>query len=98
MTGERIHRLSRFALIALSLVALLDVLIGFLLMPHPPETDEGTGAHIFQLAIVAFAGMLLLFFATADWRQPWRSARLLALPATFVALAFGVLYYFEHVR
>jgi len=98
MSTERIHRLSRMALIALSLVALLDVLVGFLFGPHPPPADEGTGAHIFQLAIVGFAGTLLLFLATADWREPGRSARLLALPATFVALAFGALYYFEHVR
>jgi len=62
------------------------------------EADEGAGAHIFQLSIVALAPTTLLFFATADWTQPVRSMRRLTFPAAAVVLAFGVLYYFEHYR
>ena len=42
--------------------------------------------------------MIVLFFATADWRQPWRSARPLLVATVTVALAFGALYYLEQYR
>jgi hypothetical protein len=42
--------------------------------------------------------MILLFLATADRKQPLRSARPLVLPAVALALAFGLLYYLEHYR
>jgi hypothetical protein len=63
-----------------------------------PQPDEGTPAHLFQLSIVALVPMIVLFFATADWRQPWRSARPLRFATVAVALAFGALYYLEHYR
>ena len=65
---------------------------------QPPQTDEGTAAHIFQLAIVALVPMILLFLITAAWRQPSRSARPLAFPAAALAVAFAALYYLEHYR
>jgi hypothetical protein len=43
MTGQRINRLSSKFIFALSLIALLTVLTGYF---QPPQTDEGTGAHI----------------------------------------------------
>jgi hypothetical protein len=61
----------------------------------PPDPDEGTSAHIFQLSIVALVPMGFLFLATADWTQPLRMLRRLAFPASAVVLAFGILYYFE---
>jgi hypothetical protein len=102
--GQQVHRASTIGLVVLSLTALLTVLLGLALpavlsghMP-PPEPDEGRGAHIFQLSIVALGPMGVLFLATADWTRPWRSMRRLAFPATAVVLAFGILYYFEHYR
>jgi len=74
---------------------LLAVLSGY---TQPPQPDEGTAAHIFQIAIVALVPMILLFLATADWKQPWQSARALAFPAAALVLAFGALYYLEHYR
>jgi hypothetical protein len=35
--------------------------------------------------------------ATADWNRPWRVMRALLVPGLAVAIAFGLLYYFEHV-
>lgn len=35
---------------------------------------------------------------TADWKQPWRSARPLSFPAVALVLAFGALYFLEHYR
>ena len=95
MRGQQINRISGNVLIALSLTALLAVLSGY---TQPPQPDEGPAAHIFQLSIVALVPMISLFLATADWRQPLRSARPLAFPATTLLIAFGVLYYLEHYR
>ena len=95
MGKREINRVSGKILIVLSFVALLAVLSGY---TRPPQPDEGAAAHIFQLSIVALMPMILLFFATADWRQPLRSARPLAFPATVSVLAVGALYYLEHYR
>ena len=95
MQGQQINRVSGKIVIVLSLTALLTVLSGYI---NPPQPDEGTAAHIFQFSIVALVPMILLFLATADWKQPWRSARPLTFPAVALVLAFGALYYLEHPR
>ena len=94
MGRQQINRLSRIGLIVLSLTALLDVLL--LGYTRPPLPDEGAGAHIFQLSIVALVPTGFLFLATADWTQPVRTVRRLAFPAAVVVLAFAALYYLEH--
>jgi len=98
MTAHQINRLSSKVIIVLSVLALLTVLSGFTHAPQPPEPDEGAAAHIFQLSIVAVALSILVFLVTADWKQPLRSVRPLALPAGALVLAFGALYYLEHLR
>jgi uncharacterized membrane protein len=95
MSGQQINRISGKVVIILSVTALLAVLSGYM---YPPQPDEGAAAHIFQLSIVALVPTILLFLATADWTQPWRSARPLAFPAVALVLAFGALYYLEHYR
>ena len=94
MRPQQINRVSRIVLVVLSLTALLDVL--FLGYTQPPMPDEGTGAHVFQLSIVAMVATGFLFLATADWTQPVRTLRRLAFPAVVVVLAFAALYYLEH--
>jgi phosphoglycerol transferase MdoB-like AlkP superfamily enzyme len=94
MRAQHINRVSRIGLIVLSLTALLDVLL--LGYTQPPLPDEGTGAHIFQLSIVALVPAGVLFLATADWTQPVRTVRRLAVPAALVVLAFAALYHLEH--
>jgi hypothetical protein len=98
MIAQQINRLSANIIIVLSVLALLTVLSGYIHAPLPPEPDEGTAAHIFQLSIVAVAFSILVFLVTADWKQPLRSVRPLAFPAAALALAFGALYYLEHFR
>jgi energy-coupling factor transporter transmembrane protein EcfT len=95
MTGQQINRVSGKITIVLSLIALFAVLSGYF---QPPQPDEGSAAHIFQLSIALLVPTILLFLATADWKQPWRSARPLALPAAALVLAFAALYYLEHYR
>jgi hypothetical protein len=95
MLGQRINGVSAKVMIVLSLTALVTVLTGYM---QPPQPDEGTGAHIFQISVAALVPTLLLFLATADWRQPLRNARPLAFSAIALVLAFGALYYLEHFR
>jgi heme/copper-type cytochrome/quinol oxidase subunit 4 len=95
MSNETANQLSGKGLIALSLIALLTVLTGY---TQPPQPDEGSAAHIFQLAIVTLVPMTLLYFATADWKQPALRIRALIFPSVTVALAFAALYYLEHYR
>ena len=101
MRAHQINRGATWGLILLSLVALMTVLpVAFrgLLggsLP-PPEADEGTAAHIFQLSIVTLLPTGLLFLATADWERPWRIVRSLVVPAVAVVAAFALLYYIEH--
>jgi hypothetical protein len=88
------NRLSSVGLVLLALYALLVVLWGY---TQPPLLDDGTGAHIFQLSVAALIPVTIIFLTTADWRQPRRFARPVALAAPATVLAFGALYYLEHV-
>lgn len=95
MQGQKNNSITGKLVIALSLIALLTVLSGYL---QPPQSDEGAAAHIFQLSIAALVPTLLIFLVTAGWREPWKSLRPLAFSATVLLLAFGALYYLEHHR
>jgi len=95
MRGQQINRFTSKAVLVLSLTALIAVLSGY---AQPPQPDEGTAAHIFQLSIVLLVPMIFLFLASADWTQRARSVRPLALPAAVLVIAFGALYYLEHWR
>jgi hypothetical protein len=95
MDPRRINSLTTIGLIVLSSIALLDVLV--LGYGRAPLADEGTGAHIFQLAILAMAPTGLVFLATADWTEPTRIARRLAVPGVVTVLAFAALFYLERV-
>ena len=95
MRTQQVNRVSGITIVSLSLTALLVVLWGY---TQPPLPDEGTGAHIFQLSVVALVPTTLVFLTTADWRQPLRIARPLAVAAAATVLAFAALYFLEHFR
>jgi hypothetical protein len=95
MSAEQVNRVSGKLLGVFALIAFLAVLSGYF---QPPQADEGTAAHIFQLAIVAAAAAVFAFLVTADWSQPRRSARPLIFPAASLAVTFAALYYLEHYR
>ena len=92
-----LHRVSRLFLLIFPAIALVTVLVGVVHHPATPPKDEGTGAHIFQLSILAFAASFVLYLATADWRDPRRVAGFVAVPVALATLAFCALYYLEHV-
>ncbi len=103
MTEEHVNRASAIGLVVFSMTALLpllQVVARAIVAGHlpPPDRDEGTGAHIFQLSLAALVPTGLAFLATADWSQPSRIARRLAFPTAAVALALSLLYYWEHAR
>ena len=58
-------------------------------------TDEGAGAHIFQLLILAEVPFGLAFLFTADWEHVGRPARLMAFQAAALVLAFAPVAYFR---
>jgi hypothetical protein len=95
MRAQQINCVAGRVMILLSLVALLAVLSGY---TQPLQPDEGSAAHIFQIAIAALAPTILLFLASADWKRPWRSARPLVSPVATLLVAFAALYYLEHYR
>jgi O-antigen/teichoic acid export membrane protein len=98
MYTRQINRASSVVLILLALAATITVVTGLVWPPPLPEADEGTQAHIFQIAIVGLLPTAVLVIGTADWAQPWRSMRPLAISIVLTALAFGGLYYLEHFR
>ena len=99
--GSKVNRFAFGVLNGFALIALADIAIALLrILPGPPKpapTDEGAAAHIFQISVAAAFLMLLLFVSTADWSKPRRALKLAALPIAVLALAFGALYYLEHV-
>jgi cytochrome bd-type quinol oxidase subunit 2 len=95
MQTQQINRASGRIIIVLSVIALICVLSGY---AQPPQPDEGTAAHIFQLSILALFPTVITFLATADWKHPRRSAKLLAFPMATLILAFVALYHLEHYR
>jgi hypothetical protein len=59
--------------------------------PQYSPAEEAVGT-IFSLSIMVLVPMIVLFLATADWTQPGRVARRLAVPIAALCFAFGVLY------
>lgn len=98
--GDVLNRLTGRVMIALSLVALLDVVGGFF-GGHfftEPKGDESGAAHVFQLAVIGVALTGVLFLSSAKWSKGPRAVRPLAVPAVLLALAFGTLFCLEHFR
>jgi uncharacterized membrane protein len=93
MSTQRLNYISGWLLAGFSLVALLTVLTGYF---QAPQADEGAAAHIFQLSVVLVLPAMVVFLATADWRQRRRSLRPLVISVIFLASAFAALYYLEH--
>lgn len=93
MAWQRVNRVCAAIVVILSLTALGAVLIG---TGGPPQPDEGTAAHIFQLSIAGLVPSTALFILTADRRRPMQSVATLAASALALIVAITVLYHFEH--
>ena len=93
MSTQRLNVISGRLLVVLSAIALITVMSGYF---QAPQADEGAGAHIFQLSVVAFLPAIIVFLATADWKRMQQTSRPLAISATALGFAFAALYYLEH--
>ena len=103
MSNQTINRVSGHIIFGLALFAMFLVggatILTLLGRFNPaPDGDEGTAAHLFQLAIVLLLPAGLAFLATADWRQPLKVAKRLVLPIVALVVAFSTLYYMEYLR
>lgn len=103
MTDDSVNRISGHVVLGLSLFALLLVggatVLTVLGRFNPaPDGDEGTAAHLFQLAVVLLLPTGLTFLATSDWERPQAVVKRLAVPAVALVAAFTMLYYMEHLR
>lgn len=103
MNNETINRVSGYVVLGLSVFAMLlvagaTVLVRLGRFNPSPNGDEGTAAHLFQLAIVMLIPAGLTYLVTSDWRQPLKIVKRLLLPALALAVAFSTLYYMEHMH
>ena len=90
---KRVWIYAAITAIALSLFA-LAIVVGNVAVGAPHEPDENASAHLFQLAMVAQAPLLVLFLATADWSQRKRvmmflGGQILAAAAALLVLAWS---------
>jgi hypothetical protein len=90
--------LNRASFNTLFVLAVLELALVTYGSTQPPQPDEGTAAHLFQLALVLFVGTLGLFMVTADWHEPMRQLRRLAVPMAIIAGALALLFYLERLQ
>ena len=93
MLPQQINRIITKVIISLSFIALLAVITGYL---QPPQADEGSAAHIFQIAMLLLAPSVGLFLLTLDWKKPLSGTRPLGFPMAILFVAVAGLYYLEH--
>lgn len=86
------------SLFAMSLVVGATILTMLGRFSPSPDGDEGTAAHLFQLAVVLIVPAGFTFLTTADWARPARVVKGLVVPAVALVVAFATLYYMEHLR
>lgn len=103
MNNQTINRISSYIILGLSLFemvlvggATILVLLGR--FSTSPDGDEGTAAHLFQLALVLLLPAGLIFLVTADWHRPLQVVKRLISPSIALVVAFSTLYYMEHLR
>lgn len=92
MTRRTTNRICMVLPVVCSIGALALVL-GNVAAGVPPQADEGTAAHLFQLLIVVQFPLVILFMATADWTRPARPLLALLVQALAGAAAMGALYW-----
>ena len=84
MKNQTMNRVSGYVMLGLSLFAMFLVggatVLAVLGKFNPsPDGDEGTAAHLFQLAIVLLIPAGLVFLVTADWRRPLKVVKRLVV-------------------
>src|ERR1039457_95241 len=89
-----VKRLTGFAPICMSVLALALVAEGVLQYGNHPPADEGWQAHLFQLLMVLAVPIILLFIAIS-WRSFKQALPILAAQVFLWLLALGALRFFD---
>ena len=82
-----------FLPIAMSLAAMLVVLLQILLVGVARQADEGTAAHLWQLLILAQAPIVVLFAIKYLPRNPRQALVILMVQGIAVLAAFAPVYF-----
>ena len=83
MVRQEVNRFSGIAPIIMSLIAFAIAMAGI------PQKDEGTGAHIFQLLVVAEVPLIVIFIATLGRGRFLRNLPVFAVQVGALVLALG---------
>ena len=86
MTQTRVNRISAWVPLLCSAFAFAIVMAN-IVARVPPQPDENTSAHLWQLLMVAQLPFILLFVATSDWARWRKPAALLLLQALGIVAA-----------
>jgi hypothetical protein len=90
---QKIQNFSRLAPLIMSLLSLALIIEGLVQFGlHHREVDEGWQTHLFQLLMLLQVPIVLLFAATANWKQPRRTLLVLGLQAAAWSASLGPLY------
>ena len=81
--------------IAMSLAA-CSLVLQHVVRQLPPETDEGTAAHLWQILMAAQVPIVFWVAASRLPREPKRGAIVLALQACAFAASLALLWWMEH--
>ncbi len=91
---QKIHNFSRVGPVIMSVLSFALVIEGVLQFGlHHREVDEGWQAHLFQLLMVLQVPIVVLFTATANWKQPNRALLVLGVQGAAWCAALGALYF-----
>lgn len=93
--SEIAKRPTAFLPIVMSLAALALVLVHVAVYGAPPEADEGTPAHVFQLLMAAQVPIIATFAAKSLPKEPRRSLGVLAIQLLAALAAFAPVFYFN---
>lgn len=86
----RTNRILMAAPVMCSLIA-LAIVVGNVAAGVPPQPDEGTSAHLFQLLIAVQFPLVIGFAATAEWNRPIRVFLGIVVQALAFSAALGAL-------
>ena len=94
MDSRTVKRVTAFAPIVMSLVALAIVIEGHFEFGSHPPADEGWQAHLFQLLMVLAVPIILLYIAIS-WRTLKQAWPILTVQVILWLLALGALRFFN---
>jgi len=91
-TQSRTNRICTVLPVMFSIIA-LGLVLGAVAAGVPPQSDEGTLAHLYQLLMAAQFPLVIVFIATAEWTRPRQAMIVLMVQAIAGAAALAALFW-----